>query len=58
MKELSAGKDGLVHAAFVNLDFNTVFTPVTDGFHGHLLIDFLAPAEPYAAFGYVELSSQ
>jgi hypothetical protein len=50
------GDDGLIQAAFVTLDFDTVFTAVAGGFDGHLLVDFLAPAEPYTAFDFVELS--
>jgi len=50
------GNDGLIQAAFVPLDFNTVFTPEGTGYRGHLLVDFLANNEPYTAFDFVELS--
>jgi hypothetical protein len=50
------GNDGLIQAAFVPLDFNTVFTPEGTGYRGHLNVDFIANNEPYTAFDFVELS--
>lgn len=49
--------DGLIQAAFVNLDFNKVFTAVGGTYEGYLEVDFVANNEPYTAFDFVELST-
>ena len=50
------GQDGSIQVAFAALDFNDVFTPSVGGFDGFLIVDFVAPNEPYTAFDYVEIS--
>jgi len=52
----AAGDDGLIQAVSTNLAFNEVFTPVAGGFDGSLMVDFVAPSEPYTAFDFVEIS--
>ena len=49
--------DGLVQAAFVNLDFAKVFTLVGSTYEGYVEVDFIANSEPYTAFDFVELST-
>ena len=51
--------DGLIQAAFVVLDFDDIFTwnGLLGGWDGFLMVDFVAPNEPYTAFDYVELST-
>ena len=49
--------DGLIQARSAVLDFADVFVATADGdWHGALDVVFLAPADPYTAFDYVELS--
>lgn len=51
--------DGLIQAAFINLDFADVFTTYDTGttYEGYLEVDFVANNEPYTAFDFVELST-
>lgn len=51
----AGGDNGLIQAVFTNLAFNEVFTPVAGGFEGSLMLDFVAPNEPYTAFDFVEI---
>ncbi len=49
--------DGLIQARSTVLDFADVFARGADGnWHGRLAVVFLAPADPYTAFDFVELS--
>ncbi len=50
--------DGLIQAAYAELDFYDVFTWNTElnVWSGYVGVDFDAPNEPYTAFDYVELS--
>ncbi len=50
------GQDGLIQSAFATLAFGDVFTAAIGGWDGYLMVDFLAPNEPYTAFDFVELS--
>ncbi|MFC1533945.1 PEP-CTERM sorting domain-containing protein [Thermodesulfobacteriota bacterium] len=52
----TAGDDGLIQAAFATLPFSTVFSTEGTGYRGHILVDFLAPNEPYTAFDFVEIN--
>ncbi len=50
--------DGLIQAAYAELDFYDVFTwnAQMNGWSGYVGVNFDAPNEPYTAFDYVELS--
>ena len=49
--------DGLIQGRSAVLDFDDVFEPDGEGnWDGLVLVIFLAPADPYTAFDYVELS--
>lgn len=51
------GLDGLIQVRTANLRFDEVFTADDDGnWHGRALVVFDAPADPFTAFDYVELS--
>lgn len=54
-----SNKDGLIQAAFTDLDFDDVFESLDAAtWHGQLIVDFIAASEPYTAFDYVELSTR
>ncbi|MBD2570105.1 PEP-CTERM sorting domain-containing protein [Anabaena lutea] len=50
-------QDGLIQAAFVQLDFSDVFTANGSIYDGFLRVDFNAPNEPYTAFDFAEIST-
>ncbi|NKB49990.1 MAG: hypothetical protein GKS02_11600 [Alphaproteobacteria bacterium] len=51
------GLDGLIQVRTANLRFDEVFTADADGnWHGRAVVIFDAPADPFTAFDYVELS--
>lgn len=50
------GQDGLIQSAFATLAFSDLFSAAIGGWDGKLGVDFVAPAEPYTAFDFVELS--
>lgn len=50
-------QDGLIQAAFVQLDFSDVFTANGSVYDGFLNADFDAPKEPYTAFDFAEIST-
>jgi len=51
------GLDGLIQVRTANLKFDEVFTAGDDGnWHGRAIVVFDAPADPFTAFDYVELS--
>jgi hypothetical protein len=51
------GVDGLIQARTANLRFEEIFSADEDGnWHGRALVIFDAPADPFTAFDYVELS--
>ncbi len=51
------GLDGLIQVRTASLDFNEIFTADSDGnWHGRAIVIFDAPADPFTAFDYVELS--
>lgn len=52
------GQDGWIQSAFVELDFDEVFTATDDVYNGILKTKIIAPDEPYLTFDYVELSTK
>jgi hypothetical protein len=51
------GLDGLIQVRTASLTFNEVFTADDEGnWHGRAFVVFDAPADPFTAFDYVELS--
>lgn len=52
------GQDGWIQSAFVELDFNEVFTATGNGYSGILKTKIIAPDEPYLTFDYAELSTK
>jgi|TARA_B100000315_G_scaffold113280_1_gene103876 hypothetical protein len=55
--ELQRGKDGLIQARTALLRFEDVFSRDENGdWRGFAGVEFFAPAEPYTAFDFVELS--
>lgn len=52
------GQDGWIQSAFVELDFNEVFSTTDDGYNGILKTKIIAPDEPYLTFDYAELSTK
>lgn len=55
--ELKRGLDGLIQARTALLRFDEVFTRDENGdWRGFAGVEFFAPAEPYTAFDFVELS--
>jgi hypothetical protein len=51
------GVDGLIQVRTATLKFEEVFTAdATGDWHGRAIVVFDAPADPYTAFDYVELS--
>jgi hypothetical protein len=52
------GQDGLIQSAFVELNFDEIFSSTAGGFNGFLKTKLIAPNEPYMAFDYAELSSR
>ncbi len=51
------GVDGLIQVRTASLTFNEVFSANADGnWHGRAIVIFDAPADPFTAFDYVELS--
>ena len=61
LQQNSGGEDGLIQAAYVALDFDTVFSAYThngvSGWRGQVDVYFLAGSEPYTAFDYVEIGT-
>lgn len=53
----SQGYDGWIQSAFVELDFEDIFSAAGDNFDGYLKAEVIAPDEPYLAFDFVELSA-
>ncbi|AFY56447.1 PEP-CTERM putative exosortase interaction domain-containing protein [Rivularia sp. PCC 7116] len=52
------GQDGLIQAAYVELNFAEIFSENANGdFDGYLEAKIIAPDEPYLAFDYAELST-
>ena len=49
--------NGLIQAATATMDFGMVFADDGSIWRGSLIVDFIAPNEPYTAFDYVELST-
>ncbi|MDJ0796186.1 MAG: PEP-CTERM sorting domain-containing protein [Calothrix sp. MO_167.B12] len=52
------GQDGLIQAAFIELDFDQIFEEDGDNYNGKLTAKMLAPDEPYLAFDFAELSTK
>lgn len=51
------GVDGLIQVRTASLTFNEVFSATDEGnWHGRAFVVFDAPADPFTAFDYVELS--
>ena len=50
-------QDGLIQAAFLQLNFSDVFTANGSVYDGFLNVDFDAPNEPYTAFDFAEIST-
>lgn len=51
------GLDGLIQVRTANLTFDEVFSANDEGdWHGRVIVVFDAPADPFTAFDYVELS--
>lgn len=51
------GLDGLIQVRTANLRFDEVFSAADNGdWHGRAIVIFDAPADPFTAFDYVELS--
>lgn len=50
--------DGLIQATFATLTFADVFSDGGAVWNGYLDVDFVAPAEPFTAFDFVELSTR
>ena len=48
--------DGLIQPAFLNLSFGDVFSDAGSQWNGFLDVKFNAPAEPYTAWDFAELS--
>jgi predicted nucleic acid-binding Zn-ribbon protein len=51
------GQDGLIQSAFVELNFNDIFTANKGGFDGFLKAKLIANDEPYMAFDFAEIST-
>jgi predicted nucleic acid-binding Zn-ribbon protein len=51
------GQDGLIQSAFVELNFDDIFTANGSGFDGFLKAKLIANDEPYMAFDYAEIST-
>jgi peptidoglycan hydrolase CwlO-like protein len=51
------GQDGLIQSAFVELNFNDIFTANGGSFDGFLKAKLIANDEPYMAFDYAEIST-
>ena len=52
------GQDGWIQSAFVELDFDEVFSATANGYDGLLRTKIIAPDEPYLTFDYAELSTR
>ena len=52
------GQDGWIQSAFVELDFNEIFSTTDGGYNGILKTKIIAPDEPYLTFDYAELSTK
>ena len=51
------GVDGLIQVRTASLSFDEVFTADDEGnWHARVIVVFDAPADPFTAFDYVELS--
>lgn len=53
----SKGQDGLIQSAYVELNFDEVFSQNGSVFDGYLEAKIIAKDEPYLAFDYAELST-
>ncbi len=52
------GQDGWIQSAFVEIDFDEVFSATANGYNGLLRTKIIAPGEPYLTFDYAELSTK